>query len=118
MRRQWAGQRRDAAATAVQVQAIAQSLESTYTSLSHLLNRAAAAQGNLDVNQVQAQQNGVTQTLLMHIQQVLAGNGRVLAQQQAEEASVQDATLREIETATRTEQPYEGAGGRMAVYRW
>jgi P-type conjugative transfer protein TrbJ len=118
MRRQWAGQRRDAAATAVQVQAVTQSLESMYTSLSQLLNRAAAAQGNLDVNQVQAQQNGVTQTLLMHIQQVLAGNGRVLAQQQAEDATLQEAALREIEAATRTDTPYTGARGRLATYRW
>jgi P-type conjugative transfer protein TrbJ len=118
MRRQWTGQRRDAAATAIQVQAVTQSLESMYSSLSQLLHKAATAQGNLDVNQVQAQQNGVTQTLLMQIQQVLAGNGRVLAQQQAEEATLQDAALREIEAATRPETPYTGARGRLATYRW
>jgi P-type conjugative transfer protein TrbJ len=118
IRRQWTGQRRDAAAMAVQVQAVTQSLESMSSSLSQLLNKAAAAQGNLDVNQVQAQQNGVTHTLLMQIQQVLAGNGRVLAQQQAEDATLQDAALREIEAATRTDTPYTGARGRLATYRW
>ena len=118
MRRHWAGQRRDAAATAVQVQAVTQSLESMYASLSQLLQRATTAQGNLDINQVQAQQNGITQTLLMQIQQILAGNGRVLAQQQAEDATLQDAALREIEAATRTDTPYTGARGRLATYRW
>jgi hypothetical protein len=54
----------------------------------------------------------------MQIQQVLAGNGRVLAQQQAEDATLQDAALREIEAATRTDAPYTGARGRLATYRW
>jgi type IV secretion system protein TrbJ len=118
MRLQWVRERRHAAATGVQVQAITQSLQGMATSVSQLLSQAGAARGNLDVSQIQAQQTGLTQGLLMQIQQVLAGNGRIEAQRQAEDATLQEATMQEIATATQPLPAYTGAQGRLMQYHW
>jgi type IV secretion system protein TrbJ len=117
-RQQWMQHRRDAAATAMKVQAVSQNLHTMATNLSQLLTNASGATGNLQIQQVQAQQTGLTQAMLMQIQQILAGNGRLDAQRGAEEAAVQDATLKAIEAATAPGVPYTGANGKLMTYRW
>ena len=117
-RRQWVAHRRNAATTGMQVQAISQHLQTMATQVSQLLSQAKTTGGNLAIQQVRAQQEGLTQTLLMQMQQLLAGNGRLDAQRGAEEAAVQDATLKAIEAATAPGVPYTGANGKLMTYRW
>ena len=118
MRQQWVQHRRSAAATGMQVQAVSQHLQSMATNLSQLLSKASATTGNLQIQQVQAQQTGLTQAMLMQIQQILAGNGRLDAQRGAEEAAMQDAVLKEIDKAFAPLPPYKGGNGKLMHYKW
>jgi type IV secretion system protein TrbJ len=118
MRLQWLQQRRSAAATGVQVQAIAEDLQTMAGNISGFLTKASAATGNLHIQQVRAQQEGLTQAQLMQIQQLLAANGRMAAQLQAEEATLEEARIREMEEATVPLAPYTGRQGRLMKYQW
>lgn len=117
-RLQWVTQRRHAAQTAVQVQAIMEPLEQNYAKLCDLLNSGAATQGNLDSAQVIIQQNGLSHGTLLQMQQQMAGSSRIQAIQQAEDASLQEMQLREIEAATQPLPTYTGQQGRLVNYRW
>ncbi len=118
MRQQWVQHRRSAAATGVKVQAISHHLQTMATHLSQLLSHASGAKGNLAIQQVRAQQEGLTQALLLQIQHILAGNGRLDAQRGAEEATLQDATLQEIGTAFAPLPAYSGGQGALIHYQW
>jgi hypothetical protein len=76
MRLEWLTQRRQAASVGIQVQSITQDLQTMYTQVGNLLTSAATAQGNLDINQIQAQQQGITQGILLQTQQLMAGSAR------------------------------------------
>lgn len=114
----WATQRQQAAQVGMQVQAVTSSLDQTYTKLCELLNQAVAAKGNLDINQIQAQQQGVTQGILLQIQQQLAGNARGATSREAEDAALTSATLHALEQAGQPEERYTGTKGSLTTYSW
>lgn len=118
MRQQWVQHRRSAASTGMQVQAVSQNLQTMATNLSDLLGKASSASGNLQIQQVRAQQEGLTQAMLMQIQQLLAGNGRLDAQRTAQEATVEDMTLKEIDKAFAPLPAYTGGQGKLMHYKW
>ncbi len=118
MRQQWVQHRRSAASTGMQVQAVSQNLQSMATNLSQLLSKASGATGNLQIQQVQAQQQGLTQAMLMQIQQLLAGNGRLDAQRGAQEAAVEEESLKQIDKAFKPMPEYTGGNGKLMHYKW
>jgi P-type conjugative transfer protein TrbJ len=118
MRLQWVQQRREAAQVGIQVQSITEALRSLSTSVTRLLHQAASTQGNLDISQVQAQQTGVTQSILLQQMQIAAGNGRAAAVREAEDATLEEARVRDLEAATQPTPRYAGGRGRLSQWRW
>lgn len=118
MRLEWLTQRRQAASVGIQVQSITQDLQGMYTEVGNLLTSAATAQGNLDINQIQAQQQGITQGILLQTQQLMAGSARATTQQQAEEAVLEAAALQAQQQAMTPIPDYQGGRGNMWHFRW
>jgi len=83
-----------------------------------LLTSAATAQGNLDINQIQAQQQGITQGILLQTQQLMAGSARAATQQQAEEAVLEAAALHAQQQAMTPIPDYQGGRGKMWHFSW
>lgn len=110
--------RRAAAATSVQVQALAGDLRSQYHRVAALLSSGYAAAGTRSAAQVLAQQAGVSQTVMLQQLQVAAANGRLEAQQAAEKAVLDEAALREIAAASASLPAYTGQRGTLAAYHW
>jgi hypothetical protein len=85
--------RLEASSTAIRVQAIRTNVSNLYTRLCALLNGSWTAHGNLDSQQILAQQNG----LLLHSQQatqaLLASAQRLEAQRHAEQVLFQQQAL-------------------------
>ncbi len=118
MRLQWLEQRRQAAAVGIQVQSVTQNLQDMSTQVGTLLTSAATAQGNLDINQIQAQQQGITQGILLQTQQMQAGNARALSQQQAEDAVLDATALQAMDHAMTPLPDYAGGRGALMHFRW
>jgi len=118
MRLEWLTQRRQAASVGIQVQSITQDLQNMYTQVGTLLTSAATAQGNLDINQIQAQQQGITQGILLQTQQLMAGSARAATQQQAEEAVLEAAALHAQQQAMTPIPDYQGGRGKMWHFSW
>jgi hypothetical protein len=90
----WNEVQRDNALVAVRTQAM-QTAQQQYQQKWHdLLEKAAVAQGNLEIQQVQAQQQGLIGTQLLSIEQQLATSAR-----QASARDLRDAAQREMEQA-------------------
>jgi P-type conjugative transfer protein TrbJ len=115
---QWAAHLRQAAATGAEIQALTQDVQTTYGRLCALLQSAAAAQGNLDISQIHAQLLGVLGAQILKMQQIEAGNGRITAQAYAQDAALQEATVRAIEAAAVPTAAYTQARGRLITYRY
>lgn len=107
-----------ASGMSVQMTAVRTNLSDVYTRVCNLLNGAWTAKGNLDSQQMAAQQ----QALLLHSQQMaqamLATQGRLQAQQAAEDAVLEQMRLKMLQEATAPVAPYTDAKGKLPVYRW
>jgi P-type conjugative transfer protein TrbJ len=108
----------DAAQAVVQISAVAGALEHVNAEATQLLNRAAAASGAHDLGQVQAAQAGLTQGLLMRVEQQLAVAHRLQAHRTAEEITLQEARLQALEAASVPTPAYTEARGRLVTYRY
>jgi P-type conjugative transfer protein TrbJ len=115
---QWATTRRQAAATAVQVQSVTSVLTEQYGQLCDILNRGVAVQGNLDAQQLQIQQQGLSQGILLQQMQIQAGNARGQALAEAEQAAAREAAIQAMQQATPELPTYTENRGRFANYRW
>jgi P-type conjugative transfer protein TrbJ len=108
----------DAAQAVVQMSAVSGALERVNAEVSQLLNKASATAGAHDLGQVQAAQAGLTQGLLMRVEQQLAVANRLQAHRAAEEITLEDARLRALEAAAVPTPAYTQARGRLVTYRY
>ena len=102
MQRQWAGVQREAGQVGVAVEAIRQQQADLMVRQRDLLNKAASAKGNLDIQQAQAQLQGLQSQQLHSIENQLATMGRAQAVQTLEEAVMKEATAAALEQASGT----------------
>ncbi len=116
LRQQWQTQRLEASRTAVQVQAITQDLTAMTARVTTLTTAAAQAQGNLDTAQVRAQQNGLTQTILLQQMQMQAAAARAASQKDAEHAIVESQQMHAIEQAYRYDLPPGGFNPKSRLF--
>jgi P-type conjugative transfer protein TrbJ len=108
----------DAAQAVVQISAVSGALERVNAEATQLLHRATAAAGAHDLGQVQAAQAGLTQGMLMRVEQQLAVANRLQAHRAAEEITLEDARLRALEAAAVPTPAYTQARGRLVTYRY
>jgi P-type conjugative transfer protein TrbJ len=118
LRQQLLTARLQAAGMGVQMTAVRTNLSDVYTRVCALLNGSWTANGNLDSQQIAAQQ----QALLLHSQQaaqaMLATQARLQAQREAEEVVLEQVRLQMLHDAIAPVAPYTDAKGKLPVYRW
>jgi P-type conjugative transfer protein TrbJ len=118
LRRQLLDARMQASGMSVQMTAVRTHLSDVFTRLCALLNGSWTASGNLDSQQIAAQQQG----LLLHSQQMaqamLATQARLQAQREAEEVVLEQVRLQVLQDAVAPVAPYTDARGTLPVYRW
>ena len=110
--------RRQAAGMSVQMTSIRTNLMDVYTRLVMLVNGAASTTGNLDAQQIAAQQ----QALLVHSQQaaqsIQATQARLLAQKEAEDVVMAQLRLQMQQQLNVRLPRYTGERGTLATYSW
>jgi P-type conjugative transfer protein TrbJ len=120
LRKQLLDARMQASGMSVHMTAVRTNLTDVSTRLCSLLNGSWTASGNLDSQQLAAQQ----QALLLHSQQaaqaMLATQARLAAQKEAEDVVLEQVRLHMLQDATA---PVPGTGtyeakGKLPVYRW
>lgn len=99
IQRRWAAAQRDSAALAVKAQAIQEQQAGLRQQWANVEARAAAAQGNLEIQQAQAQGQALLGTQLEVITQQLATQGRMRSQQEMQAATEAEAALLRLEEA-------------------
>jgi P-type conjugative transfer protein TrbJ len=110
--------RMQAAGTAVQVQAIRANMSDIFTRLCALLDGSWKAQGNLDSQQIAAQQQALTLTTLQQIQALQTTADRLAAQKEAETVALAQIKQRVLEEFVTAPPDYTGAAGVLPVYQW
>ncbi len=118
MRGRWFTARRGAVRLGTQVQSIARSIRRIHTLICRLVQEAQIVDGNLDINQVQAQQQAVTQTIMIQSQQIEVVTKRLQTYHIAEEGVMEELTYFQIEQAFRPVEPYTQEQGRIFRPRW
>jgi len=102
LNRRWALAQREAGQVNVTMQAIRQQETDWLAKNRDLLNRAATAKGNLDVNQAMAQLQGLNNAQLGSIEGQLVTQGRIQALNALEDASMKEATAAYLDQASAT----------------
>jgi P-type conjugative transfer protein TrbJ len=97
--RQWAAAQREAAAVALQVQAMQADHAATMARIAELVHASSQTQGNLDSQQALAQGQGIIATQLEGVQGQLATQARLQALRTLEEASMKEATSQALQAA-------------------
>jgi len=118
LRQQLLQARMQASGMSVQMTAVRTNLTDVSTRLCALLNGSWTASGNLDSQQITAQQ----QALLLHSQQaaqaMLATQARLAAQKEAEDVVLEQVRLKMLQDAVAPVAPYTDFRGKLPVYRW
>jgi P-type conjugative transfer protein TrbJ len=118
-RQQLLAARTDTAAVAVRVQSVRGHLLDIYNRIIALVHGAAFVQGNLDSQQLAAQQRGLALQQQQNLQALLATQARLQAQREAEDAALEQIRLQLIQQATAP--PPASAyvpQGTLHTYRW
>lgn len=110
--------RQQAAGVAVQVQSIQTDLGGMFARICALLNGSWTAHGALDTVQVTHQQQALGLATQQQIQALLATQGRLQAQQAAEDVQVQRLRLQRMEEFTAPLAEYAGGGGWLPTLSW
>lgn len=110
--------RMEASQVTVQVTAIKAQLTELYTRICALLSGSWTAQGNLDIQQIQAQQNGFIQHTLETIAAMQAAHARNTAQYQAEQAALERVQLQAIQGAMGSAAPLGTPQGTLPRFHW
>src|SRR5215831_15122774 len=97
LRQQMLGARMEASGMAVQMQSVRQNLTDVYTRLCNLLNGSWGASGNLDSQQIAAQQQALVLSTLQQTQALQATAARLEAQRQAEEVVLEQLRLKHLQ---------------------
>jgi P-type conjugative transfer protein TrbJ len=110
--------RMQASGVAVQVQSIQTNVSDLFGRLCSLLSGVDQAQGNLDSQQLAAQQQALQTTTLQQMQVLQATAYRLQAQRQAEDVALERLRAKVLDQFTAPVPEYTGAGGFLPVYRW
>lgn len=111
LERQWAAAERDSAEVAIATQAIEERQARYQQEWATVLNQAAAAQGNLQIQQANAQGLGLLGGQLQSIEQQLATQARERSQQTMKGATQTEMEQRALEQITQGyERPYTAEG--------
>jgi conjugal transfer/entry exclusion protein len=118
MAMQWAAAKRDAAKVGVQTQAIKTAQEKYQQQWADIIAAARAAEGNMQVQQAQAQGQAVMGNQLLSIEQQLATAARQDAQKALEEATKTEMEQLALEHSTATfDTAYFGQGQVLRMSR-
>lgn len=118
VRSSWLQSRISAARTATSLQAISADLPTVYGRLCELLVAARSAPGALSAEQIQAQQEGLSQAIQLQQSAMIATSQRVQAQREAEDAAQQQMQLQAIQEALQPAPAYTGTQGTLTNYKW
>jgi P-type conjugative transfer protein TrbJ len=110
--------RMQASQITVQVTAIQGNLVDLYSRICALLSGSFLAQGNLDIQQVQAQQNGLIQHTLQTMATMQATHARNTAQYYAEQATLEQLQLQAIQGAMGSAAPLGEPQGALPKFHW
>jgi hypothetical protein len=110
--------RMEASQMTVQVTAIQGNLSELYGRICALLAGSITAAGNLEIQQIQAQQNGLLHQQMQAITAIQATHARNTAQHEAEEASMERLRLMATQGAMRDDTPAFTPQGKLPVMRW
>ncbi len=118
LRQQMLGARMEASSMAVQMQSVRQNLTDVYTRLCNLLSGSWGASGNLDSQQIAAQQQALVLSTLQNTQALHATAARLEAQRQAEEVVLEQLRLKHLQELNTPMAPYVGGNGKLVTYTW
>ena len=110
--------RMEASGMSVQVTSIKQNLMDLYTRICALLTGSTQAQGNLDHQQVIAQQNGLMQQTMATMATMQAVNARLFAQGVAENVALERLSLEAIQGAMGSAADYDPVNGKLPKMSW
>jgi hypothetical protein len=102
LQRQYAAVQRDAARVGILTQAMSQDQQAYQNYWADLMAKAQAAQGNLEIQQVQAQGQGLLGSQLLAIQQQLATQAREQSQRSLKEAGETELEQNALEATGKT----------------
>lgn len=107
-----------ASQTAVQMQAIQQNSAEIFQRLCGLLDGVNQANGNLDSQQLAAQQQALQLITLQQMQALQATAERLKAQKEAEDVALQRIQIQLMEQFIAPLPEYTGMNGSLPTYRW
>jgi conjugal transfer/entry exclusion protein len=110
--------RMEASAMTVSVTSLQGNLSELYGRICALLGGSITVAGNLDIQQIQAQQNGLMQQQLQAIAAMQATHARNTAQGQAEQAVLERVQLQAIQGAMGSAAPLGEPQGTLPRFHW
>ena len=110
--------RLQAAQAAVQMQSIQTNLSDVMTRLCNLLTGSWTASGNLDSQQIAAQQRGLQMVMEQQQQAMAATSQRLEAQRQAEDVVIDQFRFAAIQGAMGTATPMGAPQGALPTFHW
>jgi conjugal transfer/entry exclusion protein len=118
VRKRFLTARMQASGVAVQVQSVQTNMSDVFGRLCSLLDGSWRAKGNLDSEQLAAQQQALQTATLQHLQALQATAARLQAQREAEQVALERLRIKVMEQFTAPVAEYTGAGGFLPTYQW